>query len=61
MYSINVGGDLDGWRTSIMNYLSNPSAKFDRSIWQLANNYIPVSDDLYGLSVECLSLRCLNS
>jgi hypothetical protein len=34
-----LGADLDNWRTSIMDYLSNPSAKDGKSIWQLASNY----------------------
>jgi hypothetical protein len=46
-YSSELGADLDDWRTPIMDYLSDPSAKVDESVQQLADNYILVNGDLY--------------
>jgi hypothetical protein len=45
----DVGADLDDWRTSIMDYLSNPSAKVDKSFRQLAYNSIMTNNDLIDL------------
>ena len=46
-YSNELGADLDDWRTPIMDYLSDPSAKVDERIQQLADNYILVNGDLH--------------
>jgi hypothetical protein len=46
LISSDVGANLDGWRSHIMDYLSNPIAKIDQSIRQLACNYIMVNGDL---------------
>jgi hypothetical protein len=45
-YSNELGDDLYDWRT-LMDYLSNPSAKVDKNIRYLANNYIMVNGDLH--------------
>ena len=38
---------LNDWRTPIINYLHNPSAKVDKSIRQLACKYVLVNNGLY--------------
>jgi hypothetical protein len=51
----DVGADLDDWRTSIMDYLSNLSAKVDKSFRQLAYNSIMTNNDLIDLLLNaCL-------
>jgi hypothetical protein len=36
--SIDVGADLHDWRTPLLAYLRDPSAKLDKSVWQVLSN-----------------------
>jgi hypothetical protein len=49
------------WRKPIINYLNNPSFKFDRKVWHLAFKYILRDGDLYCRTLDDLLLKCLNS
>jgi hypothetical protein len=53
--SSDVRAELDDWRTPIMDYLGNPSAKIDKSFQQLACNSIMTNIDL----IDFLPNACL--
>ena len=57
--SSDVGADLEDWRTPLLRYLSNPSAKVDKSVPRSAFKYTLHNDELYQRTVEDLLLKCL--
>ena len=45
--SSDVGADLDDWRTPLLRYLRDPSAKIDKSVRRSAFKYVLHNDELY--------------
>jgi hypothetical protein len=58
--SSDVGADLCNWRTPLLTYLSNSSAKVDKSAQQSAFKYVFHNNELYRRTVEDLLLKCLD-
>jgi hypothetical protein len=59
--SSDVGTNLYDWRTPLLIYLRDPSAKVDKSVWQSAFQVCVHNDELYQMTVEDLLLKCLRS
>ena len=59
--SSEVGADLEDWRTPLLRYLRDPSAKIDKSIRRSAFKYVLHNDELYRRTAEDLLLKCLGS
>ena len=59
--SSDVGADLEDWRTPLLRYLRDPSAKIDKSIRRSAFKYVLHNDELYRRTAEDLLLKCLGS
>ena len=59
--SSDVGADLEDWRTPLLRYLHDPSAKIDKSIRRSAFKYVLYNDELYRRTTEDLLLKCLGS
>jgi hypothetical protein len=59
--SSDVGADLDDWRTPLLRYLHDPSAKVDKSVRRSAFKYVLHNDELYRRTTEDLLLKCLGS
>jgi hypothetical protein len=59
--SNDVRADLDDWRTPLLRYLCNPSAKVDKSVRQSAFKYVLHNHELYRRTAEDLLLKCLGS
>jgi hypothetical protein len=59
--SSDVGADLDDWRTLLLRYLCDPSAKVDKSVRQSAFKYVLHNNELYRRTAEDLLLKCLGS
>jgi hypothetical protein len=59
--SSDVGADLDDWRTPLLVYLRDPSAKVDKSVWRNAFKYMLHNDELYRRTADDLLLKCLGS
>jgi hypothetical protein len=57
--SIDVRADLHDWRTPLLAYLRDPSAKLDKSVWRSAFKYVLHNDELYRRTTEDLLLKCL--
>lgn len=57
----NNEAETGDWRKPIINYLKNPSFKFDRKVRHLAFKYILRDGDLYCRTLHDLLLKCLNS
>jgi hypothetical protein len=57
--SSDVGADLEDWKTLILRYLCDPSAKVDKSVRQSAFKYVLHNDELYRRTIEGLLLKCL--
>jgi hypothetical protein len=57
--SSDVGADLYEWRTSLLAYLRDPSAKVDNSVRRSAFKYMLHNDELYRRTAEDLLLKCL--
>jgi hypothetical protein len=57
--SSNVGADLHDWRTPLLAYLRDPSAKVDKSVRQSAFKYALHNDELCRRTTEDLLLKCL--
>jgi hypothetical protein len=57
----DVGADLYDWRTPLLAYLRDPSAKVDKSVWQSAFKYVLHNDELYWRTAEDFLLKCLDS
>ena len=45
--SSDVGADLEDWRTPLLRYLRDPSAKMDKSVQQSTFKYVLHNDELY--------------
>ena len=59
--SSDVGADLEDWRTPLLRYLRDPSAKIDKSVRRSAFKYVLHNDELYRRTAEDLLLKCLGS
>jgi hypothetical protein len=59
--SSDVGADLEVWRTLVLRYLRDLSAKVDKSVRQNAFKYVLHNDELYRRTAEDLLLKCLGS
>jgi len=59
--SSDVGANLEDWRTPLLRYLRNPSARVDKSIWWSAFKYVLHNDELYRRTAEDLLLKFLGS
>jgi hypothetical protein len=57
----DVGADLYDWRTPLLAYLCDPSAKVDKSVRRSAFKYMLHNDELYRRTTEDLLLKCLGS
>jgi hypothetical protein len=51
--------DASDWRTSIINYLRNPSVRTDRNVRRITFKYILMNDELYRRTVNDVLLKCL--
>jgi flagellar hook-associated protein FlgK len=45
--SSDVRADLDDWRTSLLKYLRDPSAKINKDVQQSTFKYVLHNDELY--------------
>jgi hypothetical protein len=59
--SSDVGADLHDWRTPLLAYLPDPSAKVDKSVRRSAFKYVLYNDELYRRTAEDLLLKCLGT
>jgi hypothetical protein len=59
--SSDVGTNLYDWRTPLLIYLRDPSAKIDKSVWRSAFQVCVHNDELYRRTAEDLLLKCLGS
>ena len=59
--SSDVGANLEDWRTPLLRYLCDPSAKFNKSVRRSAFKYVLHNDELYRRTAEDLLLKCLGS
>jgi len=59
--SSDVGANLEDWRTPLLRYLQDPSAKIDRSVRQSAFKYVLHNNELYRRTAEDLLLKWLGS
>jgi hypothetical protein len=59
--SSNIGADLCDWRTPLLAYLRDPSAKVDKSVRRSAFKYMLHNDEFYRRTVKDLLLKCLGS
>jgi hypothetical protein len=59
--SSDVGTNLHDWRTPLLAYLRDPSAKVDKSVWRSAFKYVLHNDELYQRIDEDLLLKCLGT
>ena len=59
--SSDVGANLEDWRTPLLRYLQDPSAKIDRSVRRSAFKYVLHNNELYRRTAEDLLLKCLGS
>jgi hypothetical protein len=58
--STNVGANLYDWRTPLLVYLCDPSAKVTKSVWRSAFKYVLYNDELYRRTAEYLLVKCLD-
>jgi hypothetical protein len=59
--SSDVGANLYDWRTPLLIYLRDPSAKVDKSVRQSAFQLCVHNDELYRRTAKDLLLKCLGS
>ena len=59
--SSDVGADLEDWRTPLLRYLCDPSAKIDKGVRRSTFKYVLHNDELYRRIPEDLLLKCLGS
>jgi hypothetical protein len=59
--SNDVGADLCDWKTPLLAYLCDLSAKVDKSVRRSASKYVLHNDELYRRIAEDLLLKCLGS
>jgi hypothetical protein len=57
--SSDVGTDLEDWRTPLLRYLRDSSAKVDKSVRWSAFKYVLHNDELYWRTSKDLLLKCL--
>jgi hypothetical protein len=57
----DVVADLKDWRTPLLRYLHDSSARIDKSVRQSAFKYVLHNDELYRRTAENLLLKCLGS
>jgi hypothetical protein len=59
--SSGIEAGLDDWKTPLLTYLRDPSAKVDKSVWRSAFKYVSHNYELYRRTTEDLLLKCLRS
>ena len=59
--SSNVRANLEDWRTPLLRYLCDPSAKIDKGVRRSTFKYVLHNDELYRRIPEDLLLKCLGS
>jgi hypothetical protein len=59
--SSDVGANLYDWRTPLLIYLCDPSAKVDKSVRRSAFQVCVHNDEVYRRTAEDLLLKCLGS
>jgi hypothetical protein len=59
--SSDVGANLHDWRTPLLAYLRDPSAKVDKSVRRSAFKYVLHNDELYQRTAEDLLLKYLGT
>ena len=59
--SSDVGVNLEDWRTPLLRYLRDPSAKINKSVQQGAFKHVLHNDELNRRTAEDLLLKCLGS
>jgi hypothetical protein len=59
--SSDVRADLDNWRTSLLKYLRDPSAKINKDVRRSTFKYVLHNDELYQRTVKDLLLKCIGS
>lgn len=52
----DVGADLEDWRTPLLRYLRDPSAKIDKGVRRSAFKYVLHNDEIYQTTAEDLLL-----
>ena len=57
----DVGANLEDWRTPLLRYLRDSSAKIEKSVRRSAFKYVLHNNELYRRTVEDLLLKCLAS
>jgi hypothetical protein len=57
--SSDVKSNLDDWRTPLLRYLRDPSAKVDKGIRRSAFKYMLHNDELYWRTAKDFLLKCL--
>jgi hypothetical protein len=57
----DVGADLHDWRTPLLAYLRDPSAKVDKSVRRSTFKFVLHNDELYRRTVKDLLLKCLGT
>ena len=59
--SSDVGANLEYWRTPLLRYLHDPSARIDKNVRRSAFKYVLRNDELDRRTAEDLLLKCLRS
>jgi hypothetical protein len=59
--SSDVRADLYDWRTPLLVYLRDPSAKVDKGVRQSAFKYVLHNDEFYRRITKDLLLKCFDS
>jgi len=59
--SNDIGADSEDWRTPLLRYLRDSSARIDKGVRRSAFKYVLHNDELYRRTAEDLLLKCLGS
>ena len=59
--SSDIGADSEDWRTPLLRYLRDPSARIDKGVRRSAFKYVLHNDELYRRTAKDLLLRCFGS
>ena len=57
----DVEADLEDWRTLLLRYLHDPSARIDKSVRRSTFKHVLHNDELYWRIAKDLFLKCLGS
>ena len=59
--SSDVGADLEDWRTPLLRYLRDPSAKIDKGVRRSTFKYVLRNGELFRRTAEDLLLKYLDN